>query len=163
MRKLPVSLTCTVYERAFFCASMVSGKTAQARYSSAVLNGGGFGNEFSEWRLVRDELVMLRANVYRRQRELALAARCEVHLEDGAQRTPILTGLSKRELTPRERDVARRAVAGVSSAEIAQELGLSTRTVDNLLGRVYRKCETAGRDSLAFSVAPPPAPPAPPR
>lgn len=52
-------------------------------------------------------------------------------------------------LTERERTVARFAVEGMSSKDIAEKLGLSIRTVDNQLGRVYRKLDIAGRSELA--------------
>ena len=50
-------------------------------------------------------------------------------------------------LTPREREVALLAV-GHSSAQIAQRLGLSVRTVDNNLARAYAKLGVSGRTRL---------------
>jgi DNA-binding CsgD family transcriptional regulator len=52
-------------------------------------------------------------------------------------------------LTPRERQVASLAAAGVASAAIAEQLGVSRRTVDNQLGRVYTKLGISGRSELA--------------
>ena len=52
-------------------------------------------------------------------------------------------------LTPRERDIAHLAAGGATSAEIAERLGLSVRTVDNHLGRVFTKLDIAGRAALA--------------
>lgn len=52
-------------------------------------------------------------------------------------------------LTPREYDIAVRAARRVRSREIAEELALSVRTVDNHLARTYRKLGIAGRDELA--------------
>jgi DNA-binding CsgD family transcriptional regulator/tetratricopeptide (TPR) repeat protein len=52
------------------------------------------------------------------------------------------------ELTSREREVAWLVAAGSSSKEAAQRLGVSVRTVDNLLQRVYRKLGIAGRADL---------------
>lgn len=51
-------------------------------------------------------------------------------------------------LTPREREVAELAAAGATSRAIAEQLGISRRTVDNLLGRVYSKLGVPGRDGL---------------
>ncbi|MEQ1785981.1 MAG: LuxR C-terminal-related transcriptional regulator [Acidimicrobiales bacterium] len=51
-------------------------------------------------------------------------------------------------LTDRERQVAALAAAGLASREVAARLSLSVRTVDNLLGRVYRKLEIPGRGGL---------------
>ena len=52
-------------------------------------------------------------------------------------------------LTARERRVAEEAAAGHRSRDIAEGLGISVRTVDNLLGRVYTKLGVSGRDELA--------------
>jgi DNA-binding CsgD family transcriptional regulator len=41
------------------------------------------------------------------------------------------------------------AAAGWASRRIAEHLGLSVRTVDNHLGRAYRKLGVAGRRSIA--------------
>jgi DNA-binding CsgD family transcriptional regulator len=62
-------------------------------------------------------------------------------------RTPAL-GLSKPALTDRERQIARLAASGVSSREIAAQLYLSTRTIENHLQRVYAKLGIAGRGQL---------------
>jgi DNA-binding NarL/FixJ family response regulator len=55
-------------------------------------------------------------------------------------------------LTSRERDVATLAAHGVSNAEIAQRLGLSIRTVETHLQRVYTKLGIHGRAELAGTV-----------
>ncbi|HVE98609.1 MAG TPA: LuxR C-terminal-related transcriptional regulator [Mycobacteriales bacterium] len=52
-------------------------------------------------------------------------------------------------LTPREREVATLASDGTPSKEIARRLGLSVRTVDNHLARVYDKLGVTGRRDLA--------------
>jgi DNA-binding CsgD family transcriptional regulator len=52
-------------------------------------------------------------------------------------------------LTRRENDVARRAAQGRSNREIADELSLSIRTVENHLQRVYDKLGLAGRRELS--------------
>jgi len=51
-------------------------------------------------------------------------------------------------LTPREREIAAAAVRGRTSRQIAQDLGLSPRTVDAHLTRVYRKLGVASRVAL---------------
>jgi DNA-binding CsgD family transcriptional regulator len=52
-------------------------------------------------------------------------------------------------LSPREREVALLAAAGLPSKAIAERLSLSRRTVDNHLGRVYTKLGVPGRTGLA--------------
>jgi DNA-binding CsgD family transcriptional regulator len=55
-------------------------------------------------------------------------------------------------LTPRERDVALLAAAGLSSQTIGGRLRLSVRTVDNYLGRIYQKLGVANRRDLGSLV-----------
>jgi DNA-binding CsgD family transcriptional regulator len=77
------------------------------------------------------------------ERAVALAGACE-----GAQ-TPLLDPADRGGvLTPREREVVMLAMAGDASRRIAERLSLSTRTVDNYLGRAYAKLGIAGRDEL---------------
>lgn len=52
-------------------------------------------------------------------------------------------------LTRRQRDIAERVVAGASSREVASDLVVSIRTVDNHLAAIYRKLGVSGRDELA--------------
>jgi DNA-binding CsgD family transcriptional regulator len=52
-------------------------------------------------------------------------------------------------LTAREAEVAEAAARGATSRQIADTLGVSVRTVDNLLGRVYLKLGISGRTDLA--------------
>jgi DNA-binding CsgD family transcriptional regulator len=81
-------------------------------------------------------------------RAVALTERCE-----GA-RTPGLVGTGAVvALTPREREVAAMAAAGVASREIATRLFLSVRTVNNHLQRVYGKLGIARRQELVASLA----------
>ena len=56
-------------------------------------------------------------------------------------------------LSPRELEVARLAAARLRSREIAENCGLSVRTVDNHLARVYRKLGVSGRDDLPDALA----------
>jgi DNA-binding CsgD family transcriptional regulator len=74
-----------------------------------------------------------------------LIARC-----DGA-RTPALD-VKHPTLTARERQIAKLAAAGVPSKEIADQLYLSSRTVDNHLMRVYAKLGVGGRAELAAAL-----------
>src|SRR5262249_6377768 len=77
------------------------------------------------------------------QRSAELAERA------GGLRTPVLArGTGVAPLTGREREVALLAARGRSSREIGEHLGLSTRTVDTHLTRVYRKLGITGRSEL---------------
>jgi DNA-binding CsgD family transcriptional regulator len=68
----------------------------------------------------------------------------------GGLRTPALArGVGVEPLTAREREVALLASAGRSSRDIGEHLGMSTRTVDTHLARVYRKLGISGRAELA--------------
>lgn len=73
-----------------------------------------------------------------------LAERCESPV------TPALQAAETRaRLTPAERETAVLAAAGRSNKEIAAQLVLSTRTVENRLQRVYEKLGISGRAELA--------------
>jgi DNA-binding CsgD family transcriptional regulator len=76
-------------------------------------------------------------------RSRGFARRCE------SARTPALALADEpADLTGREREVAELAAAGMASRDIADRLGIATRTVDNLLGRVYVKLGLTGRREL---------------
>jgi DNA-binding CsgD family transcriptional regulator len=78
------------------------------------------------------------------QRGLNAIARCT-----GNVRTPALEPLLSRvRLTIREREVASLAAIGTPSKSIAAELGISARTVDNLLSRAYAKTGVNNRRDL---------------
>jgi DNA-binding CsgD family transcriptional regulator len=66
-------------------------------------------------------------------------------------RTPALA-VSRPVLSPRERQIAWLAAAGVTSKGIADELFLSARTIDNHLHRVYAKLGVGGRSQLAAAL-----------
>jgi len=66
-------------------------------------------------------------------------------------RTPALN-ITHPTLTNRERQIARLAAAGVSSKQIADQLYLSPRTVDNHLMRVYSKLGVSGRTELGAAL-----------
>lgn len=77
-----------------------------------------------------------------------LAERCE----DPA--TPALQAIELRaRLTTSEREAAVLAAAGRSNKEIAAQLYLSSRTVENRLQRVYEKLGISGRAELADALA----------
>lgn len=67
--------------------------------------------------------------------------------------TPLLAAGSHVPLSSRERDVALLAAAGRTSKDIANELHLSIRTVDNHLSRTYVKLGISRRSELAAALA----------
>jgi DNA-binding CsgD family transcriptional regulator len=89
-------------------------------------------------------------------REAAAAERRTGILVDRAENpvTPALQATEARaRLTPAERETAVLAAAGRSNKEIAEELFLSPRTVENRLQRVYEKLGIAGRTEVAEALA----------
>lgn len=84
-------------------------------------------------------------------RSHVVAARAGMLLErlSGA-RTPALHGFASAPLTRREREIALLAAEGRTSPEIAEQLVVSVRTVDNHLARVYRKLGISGRHELGY-------------
>jgi DNA-binding CsgD family transcriptional regulator len=70
-----------------------------------------------------------------------------------APRTPALTGRPPH-VSMREVEVAIKAARGHTSPQIADELFLSSRTVDNHLRSVYRKLGLSGRAELSRALAP---------
>jgi DNA-binding CsgD family transcriptional regulator len=61
--------------------------------------------------------------------------------------------------TPRQMDVVWKVVDGATASDVAAELVLSPRTVENHLHRVYATLGVHGRDELVDILRPPPRPP----
>ena len=113
------------------------------RFGAALLAAEGFAAAASSWRRAGDG----RRGTAADNRARALAERCE-----GAK-TPALTGLETiTPLTDRELDIARLAAQGHTSREVADELYLSPRTVENHLQRIYAKLGVRGRRELAAAL-----------
>lgn len=98
-----------------------------------------------------------RRRVAAERRAAYLTLRCE-----GAT-TPALQAMGSRaHLTPAERETARLAASGLSNRDIATELVVSVRTVENRLQNVYGKLGVRSRSALAdellAAVAPDSAP-----
>lgn len=77
---------------------------------------------------------------------LASSAAAAVAATSSARRT------SSVRLTGREREIATLAVRGFSDKAIADELSLSTRTVEGHVYRCYAKLGIAGRDNLSMDL-----------
>ena len=54
------------------------------------------------------------------------------------------------ELTPRERDVLELLATGLSNAAIGTDLGLSTKTINNLTSSIFAKLQVNGRTQAAI-------------
>ncbi|WP_157518602.1 helix-turn-helix transcriptional regulator [Herbidospora mongoliensis] len=80
----------------------------------------------------------------------AQALATELLADCGGARTPQseLSG-GETALTPRELQIAKLVVSGLSGRAVAERLDLSLRTVNNHLGRVYTKLGVSGRQALA--------------
>ena len=80
-------------------------------------------------------------------------ARTELLAAGGWPRRLVLSGLDS--LTPGERRVAQLAAAGLSNREIAQNLFVTTRTVEGHLTHAYQKLAITSREQLPGALAPP--------
>ncbi len=78
-----------------------------------------------------------------------LAGRCDQPAWLPVMQRLNLVGAALDGLTQRQLDIAQRAASGASSKDLAAELGVSVRTVDNHLSAIYRKLDVSGRDELA--------------
>ncbi|GLZ34086.1 LuxR family transcriptional regulator [Lentzea sp. NBRC 105346] len=67
---------------------------------------------------------------------------------DHATTPGLVVASSLASLTPRQLEIARLAVAGLTNAQIADRLTISKRTVDNHLHTIYNALGLTGRDGL---------------
>jgi len=79
--------------------------------------------------------------------------RTELVAAGGRPRRLVLSGLDS--LTPGERRVAQLAADGMSNREIAQNLFITTRTVEGHLTHAYEKLAITSRQQLPAALAPP--------
>lgn len=79
---------------------------------------------------------------------LALAVRVATASADDARAESSLA-----ELTPRQRDVAREVASGASNAEVAERLGISTRTVEKHLTDAMRRWGATTRVAVVLRAA----------
>jgi DNA-binding CsgD family transcriptional regulator len=80
-------------------------------------------------------------------------ARAELLAAGGRPRRLVLSGLDS--LTPSERRVAQLAAGGLSNHEIAQNLFITTRTVEGHITHAYQKLAITSREQLPAALAPP--------
>jgi DNA-binding CsgD family transcriptional regulator/DNA-binding transcriptional ArsR family regulator len=135
---------------------------ARARHADAVVAGdpellAAAGHDFESLGalLVAAEAYTSAVDAFRRRgdqraatasanRARTLALACEGAHTPGLAKTDAVVPLSRR-----ERDVALLAGRGLSSKDIASQLFLSVRTVDNHLQRAYTKLGVSSRSELA--------------
>jgi DNA-binding CsgD family transcriptional regulator len=86
---------------------------------------------------------------------LAERARTELIAAGGRPRRLLLTGLDS--LTASERRVAQLAAAGLPNRDIAQNLFITTRTVEGHLTHTYQKLDITSREQLPAALATPKA------
>ncbi len=79
-------------------------------------------------------------------------ARSELVAAGGRPRRLVLSGLGS--LTPSERRVAQLAAGGLSNRDIAQNLFITTRTVEGHLTHAYQKLAITSREQLPAALAP---------
>jgi DNA-binding CsgD family transcriptional regulator len=82
---------------------------------------------------------------------LSERARTELIAAGGRPRRLVLTGLDS--LTASERRVAQLAAAGLANRDIAQQLFITTRTVEGHLTHVYQKLDITSREQLTNALA----------
>jgi DNA-binding NarL/FixJ family response regulator len=108
--------------------------------------------------LIAAEAALDAAAAHRRDGLRRRAAECEGfahHLIvncDGARSPAMRMDLGLTTLTGREREVATLAARGLANREIAEQLYLSLRTVENHLQRIYDKLGVSGREQLGVAL-----------
>ncbi len=81
---------------------------------------------------------------------LVTRANAELAATGAHRRTIVLSGLDS--LTASERRVAQMAAQDLSNKEIAQALFVTVKTVEQHLGRVYRKLDISSRRQLGAAL-----------
>jgi len=150
-------------ERLIAVASEVDGELADGwrRHAAGLLADDGTALEDAAehfdrlgYTLVGVELHAAAHHSFLRAGRLAAASREAALVRDrrelceGAVAGPISLEVGADRLTARELQIARLAAAGSSSRDVAESLGVSVRTVDNQLGRIYAKLGVTGRTGV---------------
>jgi DNA-binding CsgD family transcriptional regulator len=156
-------------ERLVHLAERIDGDMvpALAGHADAVLAGSGRALEDAARRLadldvdlIAAEAALGAADAYRREGLRRRAAECgqlahqliescEGVRPPGTRREPELAAL-----TNREREIATLAAQGLTSRQIAEQLSLSTRTIDNHLQNAFGKLGVTGRHELDAALSP---------
>jgi DNA-binding CsgD family transcriptional regulator len=133
---------------------VLAGSPARLEHARALVDLGALlrrGNSRSEARKLLRQGIDL---AHRCGATALVASGNEELAATGAHpRTILLSGLDA--LTASERRVAQMAAEGLSNKEIAQALFVTVKTVEQHLGRVYRKLDIASRKDLGAALAAP--------
>jgi DNA-binding CsgD family transcriptional regulator len=136
--------------------TVIAGSPARLERARVLAALGAARGEAGQAGAAREALVAARADA-QRCGALALARTVTDALGQGDRRRGgTLDAGRAAGLTAGERRVAVLASGERTNQEIAAELGVSVKTVENHLGRVYRKLGIRSRFQLAEALAPPP-------
>lgn len=131
-----------------YVAALASGRPDRAAEVAPALDAAGLRIHAVRAHARAASLAALGGDPATAQSELAAAdavvARAGGDLEGAVDAVGPVSGLSSREL-----EIARLVAAGSSNRQVAQALGVSVRTIDNHLYRIYRKVGVSDRESLA--------------
>jgi DNA-binding CsgD family transcriptional regulator len=131
-----------------YVAALASGRPDRAAEVAPALDAAGLRIHTVRAHARAASLAALQGDPASAQSELAAAdavvARAGGDLDGAVDAMGPVSGLSGREL-----EIARLVAAGSSNRQVAEALGVSVRTIDNHLYRIYRKVGVSDRESLA--------------
>jgi DNA-binding CsgD family transcriptional regulator len=135
-------------------ARVLEGSGARLEHARAVADLGAALRRAGQRAESRD-VLRVALDLAHRCGAIALTERTRTELlaAGGRPRRPVLSGLDS--LTPSERRVAQLAADGLSNREIAQNLFVTTRTVEGHLAHAYQKLAITSREQLPAALAPP--------
>ncbi len=131
-----------------YVGALASGRPDRAAEVAPALGSAGLRIHTVRAHARAASLAALQGDPASAQSELAAAdavvARAGGDLDGAVDALGPVSGLSGREL-----EIARLVAAGSSNRQVAEALGVSVRTIDNHLYRIYRKVGVSDRESLA--------------
>lgn len=131
-----------------YVAALASGRPDQASAAAPGLGAAGLRIHTVRAHARAASLAALQGDPTTAQSELvaadAVVAQAGGDLNGALDAVGPVAGLSAREL-----EIARLVAAGSTNRQVAQALGVSVRTIDNHLYRIYRKVGVSDRESLA--------------
>ncbi|WP_436501742.1 helix-turn-helix transcriptional regulator [Actinokineospora sp. HUAS TT18] len=136
---------------------VLEGSTAHLEYAKALIDRGSALRRSGQRASARPSLVKgLDLAMKFEATPMVDLARAELRASGVRPRTPHMTGPDA--LTPSEQRVAVLAAKGLSNRTIAQQLFVTTKTVEVHLGNAYRKLGITKRSQLAASLTSGPSP-----